>query len=368
MSTKFTPATLMLSDGTVFAGEAYGAIGEIFGEAIFDTGMGAYQEMLTDPGHHGHIVVATAPHTGNTGWNDEDAQNPAGRVWAAGYAVRDPSPRPSNWRSLRCLDDVLADQGVVGIKGIDTRALTIHLRRHGIMVAGISSLQTTPADLLARVVASPRPADLVGDVTTPAPYTLKAVGPQRFSVVAIDYGLTLGVVNELAARGMTVKVLPAGATLDDVTAAGPDGVLIAGGPGDPADVDTTLTNGLLDAGLPVFGIGLGAAVLARALGLNTLKLSAGHHGVNQPVRRFADGKIAITAHNHDYTIDAPPAGSSVEVTHVGVNDGTIEGIALVRDGTTAAFGVLFNPAFGPHDTETLFDEFATMMQTGRKHA
>ena len=362
-----TPATLILSDGTVFTGEAFGAIGETFGNAVFDTGMGAYQEMLTDPAHHGHIVVATAPQTGNTGWNDEDAGNPRGLVWAAGYVVRDPSPRPSNWRSQRSLDEVLTAQGVVGIKGIDTRALTSHLRRGGIMRAAISSLPTTPAELLAKLKASTGPVDAVADVTTPAPYTVDAQGPSHHTIVALDYGLTTGVTNEMAARGVTVKVVPASAQLADVTAFKPDGVLIAGGPGDPAAVDTTLTKQLLDAGVPIFGIGLGAQVLARALGLSTSALPAGHHGVNQPVRRLADGKIAITAHNHDYTIDAPPPGP-VQVTHVAVNDATIEGIALVKGGVTAAFGVSFNPAAGPHDTETLFDEFVHMMQTEKTHA
>jgi len=357
----------MLEDGTSFAGEAFGAIGEAFGAAVFDTGMGAYQEMLTDPGHHGHIVVATAPHTGNTGWNDEDAQNPAGRIWAAGYVVRDPSPRPSNWRSQRALDDVLTEQGVVGIKGIDTRALTIHLRRHGIMRAGISSLPTTPAELLAKVLGSQAPADPVADVTTPEPYVVAAVNRVCHLIVAIDLGLTVGVCQEMAARGITVVVLPASCLLADVMAQKPDGVLIAGGPGDPAGVDTTLAKQLVEAGMPLFGIGLGAQVLARALGLETRKMGVGHHGVNQPVRRLADGKIAITAHNHDYTIDAPPAASPVEVTHMAVHDNTIEGIALVRDGVKVAYGVAFNPGFGPHDSEGIFDEFATMMQE-TKHA
>ena len=352
-----TEAKLMLEDGTLFTGEAFGAIGEAFGEAVFDTGMGAYQEMLTDPGHLRQIVVATAPHTGNTGWNEEDSQNPAGRIFATGYVVRDPSPRPSNWRSQRSLDDVLVAQGIVGAQGIDTRALTQHLRESGPMRAGVSSLPTTAAELLERVKASPTidGLDLVTEVTTAQPYTVAATAEPRFTVAAIDLGITLGVVNEMAARGMTVTVLPASARLSDVQAVNPDGVCLAGGPGDPAALDTALAQALLAGGLPVLGIGLGCQVLARAAGLKTRRLPVGHHGVNLPVRRLADGRVMITAHNHCFTIEVPE-GATAQVTHVAVNDGSVEGFLL-----PGAMGVQFNPAFGPHDAETVFDDFAAMM-------
>ena len=350
-------AMLMLEDGTLFTGEAFGAIGEAFGEAVFDTGMGAYQEMLTDPAHHRQIVVATAPHTGNTGWNDEDSQNLARRVFAAGYVVRDLSPRPSNWRSQRSLDDVMAQQGIVGMHGVDTRALTHHLRTHGTMRAGISSLDQAPHELLVKVKASPSldGLDLAAEVTTSEGYSLAPTAVQRFTVVAIDLGITLGVINEMAARGMTVTVLPASASIEDVRAVNPDGVCLAGGPGDPAALDTTLAADLLADGLPILGIGLGCQVLARAVGLTTRRLPVGHHGVNLPVRRASDGKIMITAHNHCFTIEAP-SDTVVEVTHVAVNDGAVEGFR-----TPGALGVQFNPAFGPHDTAQVFDDFAAMM-------
>jgi len=366
-------AWLVLEDGTVFAGEAFGAIGETFGEAVFDTGMGAYQEMLTDPGHHRHIVVATAPHTGNTGWNEEDSENPASRVWVAGYVVRDPSPRPSNWRSQRSLDEVLIEQGVVGMKGVDTRALTTHLRRHGSTKAAITSSDTTPDDLLAKLMSQPDRSDAVLDVTTPTPYTVAAIGPEHGTVVAIDLGLTVGLTRQLARRGLTVRVLPASASLADIDAAAASacfGVCLAGGPGDPASQSAMvdLAKGLLAGDAPILGVGLGAQVVARALGLDTHRLAASHHGVNQPVQRLSDGKIFITAHNHCYTFEAPEYGDAltdvgrVRLTHVAVNDGTPEGFELIQNSTVRALGVQFNPAFGPRDTEPLLGDFATMVQ------
>ena len=369
-----TPAMLVLEDGTTFAGSSFGAIGETFGEAVFATGMTGYQETLTDPSYHRQVVVATAPHIGNTGWNDEDDENPISRIWVAGYVVRDPSPRPSNWRSRRSLDDELVAQGVVGICGIDTRALTMHLRERGAMRVGVSSLQTTREELLAKVLVSTSMvgADLTSDVTTPQPYVVPAVGQRRFTVAAIDLGIKANTPRQMAARGMEVHVLPASSTMDDVMAVHPDGVFLSNGPGDPATADriVELTRQLLEAKVALFGICFGHQVFGRALGFGTYKLRFGHHGMNQPVMDLATRRVEITAHNHGFAVDAPmnevttsPYGD-VRVSHVCLNDDVVEGLELTRDGVPVALSVQYHPeaAAGPHDAEHLFDRFAAMME------
>jgi len=371
------PAVLVLEDGTSFVGYSFGAEGETFGEAVFSTGMTGYQETLTDPSYHRQIVVATAPHIGNTGWNDEDDENAAregrGRIWVAGYAVRDPAPRPSSWRSRRSLDDELRAQGIVGISGIDTRALTMHLRDRGAMRAGISSTGTMPDVVLGRVLASPSMvgADLVGEVTTPQPYTVPAAGKPRFTVAAVDLGIKANTPRLMAARGMTVHVLPASSTIDDVTALKPDGVFLSNGPGDPATAThaVELTRQILDARLPLFGICFGHQVFAQALGYSTYKLRFGHRGINQPVMDLATRKVAITAHNHGFAVagDQHPI-EDARVSHVCLNDDVVEGLELMRDGELAAFSVQYHPeaAAGPHDAQHLFDRFAGLMEA--RHA
>jgi len=377
-----TDAVLILEDGRTFAGEAYGATGATVGEIVFNTGMTGYQETLTDPSYHRQVVVQTAPHIGNTGVNDEDAES--GRIWVAGYVVRDPARRASSWRSTRSLDDELAAQGIVGISGVDTRALTRHLRERGAMRAGIASAE--PGEprpdvqaLLATVLASPQMAgaDLAGEVSTDATYLVPARGERRFTIAALDCGIKTMTPVRMSERGMDVHVLPASATIDDVLAVAPDGVFVSNGPGDPATADrpVALLREVLDRGIPFFGICFGNQLFGRALGLDTYKLVYGHRGINQPVADRATGKVEVTSHNHGFAVAAPldrdtatPYGD-VRVSHVCLNDDVVEGLELHADdsGELLAFSVQYHPeaAAGPHDAAYLFDRFAGLMTDRR---
>jgi carbamoyl-phosphate synthase small subunit len=367
-------AILVLEDGRVFRGESYGATGETFGEAVFSTGMSGYQETLTDPSYHRQVVVMTSPHIGNTGMNDEDVES--SRIWVSGYVVRDPARVPSSWRSTRSLDDELRDQGVVGISGIDTRALTRHLRERGAMRVGISSDTTDPEALLARVKDSAVMvgAELADEVTTPEAYVVPAVGEKRFTVAAVDLGIKANTPRMMAERGIEVHVLPSTSTLDDVLAVRPDGLFFSNGPGDPAATthQIALLQGALDAGLPYFGICFGNQLFGRALGFGTFKLKYGHRGINQPVMDRTTGKVEVTAHNHGFAVDAPLEGSTetpygiATVSHVCLNDDVVEGLELRdADGKLKSFSVQYHPeaAAGPHDASYLFDRFADLMAT-----
>jgi carbamoyl-phosphate synthase small subunit len=365
-------AILVLEDGRTFSGDAYGAPGETFGEAVFATGMTGYQETITDPSYHRQVVVQTAPHIGNTGVNDEDPESR--RVWVAGYVVRDPARVPSNWRSVRSLDEELLAQGVVGISGIDTRALTRHLRERGAMRCGISSTERDPQALLERVLDAPPMlgADLSAEVTTPQAYRVDALGEQRFTVVALDYGIKSMTPRRMAERGITTHVLPSTSGVDDVLAVGADAVFLANGPGDPATADDAVATvrGLLQRSVPIFGICFGNQVLGRAFGFGTYKLGYGHRGINQPVQDLATGKVEITAHNHGFAVDAPREGvtetgfGGVEVSHVCLNDGVVEGLRA-RD--VPAFSVQYHPeaAAGPHDALYLFERFTKRIDEAR---
>jgi carbamoyl-phosphate synthase small subunit len=371
MTPAAAPAILVLEDGRSFRGNAFGAVGETLGEAVFATGMSGYQETLTDPSYYRQVVVATAPHIGNTGWNDEDDES--NRIWVAGYVVRDPARLHSNWRSRRSLDDELVRQGIVGISGIDTRALTIHLRERGVMRVGISSVDLDERSLREKVLASPSMvgADLVGDVTIRAQKVIPARGEKRLTVAALDLGIKANTPREMAERGIEVHLLPASATFDDVLAVRPDGVFLSNGPGDPATCRHAieLCRKALAADLPLFGICLGNQIFGLALGLSTYKLKYGHRGINQPVLDRATGRIDITAHNHGFAVDAPldeavatPYGE-VEVSHHCLNDDCVEGLRLIRDNRLRAFSVQYHPeaAAGPHDAEYLFDRFVELM-------
>jgi carbamoyl-phosphate synthase small subunit len=365
-------AVLVLEDGRTFRGEVYGAVGETFGEAVFATGMTGYQETLTDPSYHRQVVVQTAPHIGNTGVNDQDPESR--RIWVAGYVVRDPSRVASSWRATGTLDDDLTEQGVVGISGVDTRALTRHLRDRGAMRVGVSSVDTDAQSLLERVKASPPMvgADLTDDVTTPAPYVVEPAGEARFTVVAVDLGIKAMTPRRMAERGMRVHVVPAGTTVEQVRALSPDGVFFSNGPGDPATADDAvdLMRGVLTADLPVFGICFGNQVFGRALGFGTFKLRFGHRGINQPVQDRTTGKVEVTAHNHGFAVDAPldravdTAFGRAQVSHVCLNDDVVEGLEVRGDdGRLRGFSVQYHPeaAAGPHDAAYLFDRFADMM-------
>ncbi|MCX2926009.1 glutamine-hydrolyzing carbamoyl-phosphate synthase small subunit [Streptomyces sp. NEAU-W12] len=371
---KVLPAVLVLEDGRIFRGRAYGAVGETFGEAVFSTGMTGYQETLTDPSYHRQVVVMTAPHVGNTGVNDEDPESR--RIWVAGYVVRDPARVPSNWRSRRSLDEELAAQGVVGISGIDTRALTRHLRERGAMRVGIFSGDAVRDDaaLLAEVRETPgmKGADLAAEVATTEPYVVPAVGEKRFTVAAVDLGIKGMTPHRMAERGIEVHVLPATATADDVHALNPDGVFFSNGPGDPATADhpVSVMRSVLERGTPLFGICFGNQILGRALGFGTYKLKYGHRGINQPVQDRTTGKVEVTAHNHGFAVDAPldkvsdtPFGRA-EVSHVCLNDNVVEGLRLLD---RPAFSVQYHPeaAAGPHDAAYLFDRFVSLMEGQR---
>ncbi|MGK5443332.1 glutamine-hydrolyzing carbamoyl-phosphate synthase small subunit [Micromonospora sp. URMC 105] len=374
---KRRPAILVLEDGRTFPGEAYGSVGETFGEAVFNTGMTGYQETLTDPSYHRQVVVQTAPHIGNTGVNGEDDES--GRIWVAGYVVRDPARIGSNWRATGGLEDRLAAEGVVGIAGVDTRALTRHLRERGAMRVGISSVDDDPRALLARVRQSPQMvgADLSAEVTTDKPYVVEAIGEHRFTVAALDLGIKRNVPRRLATRGVTTHVLPAGSTVDDLLATGADAVFLSPGPGDPATADgpVALAREVLRREVPLFGICFGSQILGRALGFGTYKLGYGHRGINQPVLDRATGKVEVTSHNHGFAVQVPGAGQGavvpdqvidtefggVQVSHVCLNDNVVEGLRAID---VPAFTVQYHPeaAAGPHDADYLFDRFAELIE------
>ena len=369
---NLTAALLVLEDGRTFRGESFGAEGEAFGEAVFSTGMSGYQETLTDPSYHRQVVVMTAPHVGNTGMNDEDPES--SRIWVAGYVVRDPARVPSNWRSVRGLGDELRDQGVVGISGVDTRALTRHLRERGAMRVGISTTETDPERLLQRVLESGEMAgsNLSEAVSTPEAYVVPAQGEKRLTVAAVDLGIKANTPRMMSERGIEVHVLPATATLEQVQAVGPDGLFFSNGPGDPAAStgQVELLQGALRAGIPYFGICFGNQLFGRALGFGTYKLKYGHRGINQPVMDRTTGKVEVTAHNHGFAVDAPLEGTTttefgeVTVSHVCLNDDVVEGLEL-RDaeGALTSFSVQYHPeaAAGPHDAAYLFDRFVDLM-------
>ena len=379
---KRAEAILVLEDGRTFRGEAYGAVGETLGEAVFNTGMTGYQETLTDPSYRGQVVAMTFPHIGNTGVNGDDPESD--RMWLSGYVVRDPARIHSNWRASGGLEDELAAQGIVGVCGIDTRALTRHLRERGAMRVGVSSVDTDSNALLDKVLAAPTMvgSNLVDQVTTRAPYVVAAEGAHRFTVAAIDLGIKRNTPRRLAARGVTTHVLPASSTVDDVLATGADAVFLSNGPGDPATADApvALTRELLRRRVPIFGICFGNQILGRALGFGTYKLTYGHHGVNVPVADRATGKVEVTAHNHGFAIEWPrrsqdddrdgPLGpadteyGTVEVSHLCLNDNVVEGLVL-RD--APAFSVQYHPeaAAGPHDADYLFDRFAALLEGER---
>jgi carbamoyl-phosphate synthase small subunit len=370
------PAILILEDGRTFTGRAYGRVGTTVGEAVFSTGMTGYQETLTDPSYHRQVVVMTAPHVGNTGWNDEDDES--SRIWVAGYVVRDPAVRPSNWRSSRSLESELDRQGVVGISDLDTRALTRHLRERGAMRAGIFSGPAAgmPREqLLAQVTGAPQMAGaaLAAEVATKEAYVVPAVGERRFTVAALDLGIKAMTPELMAQRGIEVHVLPATASVEQVREVRPDGVFFSNGPGDPATADheVELLKAVLGEGIPYFGICFGNQIFGRALGFGTYKLKYGHRGINQPVMDRTTGKVEVTAHNHGFAVDAPldadtetPFGSA-RVSHVCLNDDVVEGLELrTPEGELTAFSVQYHPeaAAGPHDAAYLFDRFVSLLE------
>ncbi len=362
-------AFLVLDDGRIFEGSSWATTGKTFGEAVFQTGMTGYQETLTDPSYHKQVVVMTAPHIGNTGVNTFD--NESKKYWVAGFVVRNPSTLTSNWRSENDLEAELINQGIVGIQGVDTRAITRHLRDRGAMRVGIfSGLELTREEMVIEVRKQPAMsgAYLSDDVSTSETYVVPAIGQKRFTVAALDLGIKGATPRAMAERGIEVHVMPYNSTFEEIQAINPDGVFLSNGPGDPATMTETidLVRNVLAEEIPVFGICFGHQILGRALGFETYKLQFGHRGINQPVLDRKTGKVEITAHNHGFALQAPTDGdfSTVygpgHVTHVSLNDGVVEGLELSERG---AFSVQYHPdaAAGPHDAAYLFDRFVDLM-------
>ena len=362
-------AFFVLDDGRIFEGQSWAATGKTFGEAVFQTGMTGYQETLTDPSYHKQVVVMTAPHIGNTGVNTFD--NESKKYWVAGFVVRNPSTLTSNWRSENDLETELIAQGIVGIQGVDTRAITRHLRDRGAMRVGIfSGLELTREEMVIEVRKQPAMsgAYLSDDVSTSEIYVVPAVGEKRFTVAALDLGIKGATPRAMAERGIEVHVMPYNSTFEEILAVHPDGVFLSNGPGDPSTMTETidLVRQILAEEIPFFGICFGHQILGRALGFETYKLQFGHRGINQPVLDRKTGKVEITAHNHGFALHAPTeTGFSTvygpgQVTHVSLNDGVVEGLELIERG---AFSVQYHPeaAAGPHDAAYLFDRFVDLM-------
>ena len=366
-------ALLALADGRIFRGESLGAQGEARGEVVFNTSMTGYQEILTDPSYKGQIVVMTYPLIGNYGMNDEDVESR--RPWVEGFIVKEASRAPSSWRGRVTLDDYLRHHGIVGIHGIDTRALTRHLRDHGAQDGVISTEELDPDRLVARARAVPGliGRDLVREVTTHAPFGWNEAvwdvrgGYQpppasRFKVVAYDSGIKLNILRQLTAVGCAVTVVPATTPAAAVLELGPDGVFLSNGPGDPEGVPYLIESvrGLLGR-VPIFGICLGHQILGLGVGGRTYKLKFGHHGANHPVKDLLTEKVEITAQNHGFAVDAESVKpSGMEVTHVNLNDGTLEGM---RHREWPVFSVQYHPEAspGPHDANYLFHRFADLI-------
>jgi carbamoyl-phosphate synthase small subunit len=433
MTTSSPDAILVLEDGTTLRGKGFGAYGETFGEMVFNTGMTGYQETLTDPSYCGQIVAMTAPHIGNTGVNDEDPESH--RIWVSGYVVREPSRLASSWRARRDLDAELRAQGITGIAVPGTRALTMRIRERGAMRAAVSTVEDDPERLLGRVLASPgmTGADLARIVTTPQPYTVSPPPgtKARYRVAAVDLGIKASTPRNMAERGIEIRVLPATVTAAEILATDPDGVFFSNGPGDPAAAGYAVAamRGVLEAGLPTFGICFGSQILGLAIGLRTYKLRYGHRGVNQPVMDLATGRVYITSHNHGFATALPAdtgevreagkageVSGSAEASRTSAVSGSSEvgGASEIREsavtgepggtqwahvptGARKPFGIPFGeavvshvnlndgvvegirlldrPAFsvqyhpeaapGPHDAVGLFDQFCALMDSGR---
>lgn len=369
---KKSSAYLVLDDGRIFEGLSWAKEGETFGEAVFSTGMTGYQETLTDPSYHKQIVIMTAPHIGNTGVNKNDEESE--KIWVSGFVVRNPSPTSSNWRSEKSLEQELIDSDVVGIQGVDTRAITRHLRDRGAMKVGIfSNTELTKEEMVVRVrkTAPMSGAFLAADVTTKQPYIInppKGVAT-KFRVAAIDLGIKAATPKAMAKLGIQVNILPLTTTLDQIKELSVDGVFLSNGPGDPAamvDVVELVRSVLLEE-IPFFGICFGHQILGRALGFETYKLPFGHRGINQPVIDLTTGKVEITAHNHGFAVAAPKevefhtVYGNGRVSHISLNDSVVEGLEMI---SIPAFSVQYHPesAAGPHDASYLFERFVKLME------
>ena len=372
------PALLVLEDGKVFHGSSYGAVGQALGEIVFATGMTGYQETLTDPSYAGQIVVQTAPHIGNTGVNSMDEES--NRIWVSGYVVREPSRIVSNYRSEKSLDEELESNFIVGISGIDTRALTRHIRSLGAMRAGIFSGPRSEQSLerlleIVRETPEMKGLSLSSVVTTPDAYEVPHMGQYVGRVTILDLGIKRTTIAQMINRGLVVSVLPASSDLDQVLATSPDAVFYSNGPGDPSAsaAQVSLLQEILKRRIPFFGICFGNQLLGRALGFDTYKLPFGHRGINQPILDRTTGKVEVSSHNHGFAVSVPggengeivdsPAGfGKVRVSHVNLNDDCVEGLECLE---LSAYSVQFHPeaAAGPHDSHHLFDRLVDIISS-----
>ncbi len=359
-------AVLALEDGKIFKGESFGATGERFGEVVFNTSMAGYQEILTDPSYKGQIVTMTYPLIGNYGINKEDVESR--KLFLEGFVVKECSKISSNWRSEKSLEDYLKENNIVGIEGIDTRSLTLHIRQAGAMKAALSTEDLNDKSLVQKAKDSLGliGCDLVKEVTNRKKYIWSKVEKARFKVVVLDCGVKYNILRELLKHKCQVSIVPADTKADEILEMKPDGLLLSNGPGDPAAVKYVIgTTKKLIGKLPIFGICLGHQMLGLALGGATYKLKFGHHGANHPVKDLKTGKVSITVQNHGFCVDIDSLDKKqIEITHINLNDQTLEGM---RHKKLPIFSVQFHPeaSAGPHDAAYLFDEFIDLMEKSK---
>ena len=358
-------AILVLEDGRFFKGYAFGSEGETAGEVCFNTGMTGYQEILTDPSYRRQLVTMTSVHIGNYGINPDDVES--SRIQVGGLIVREETVVPSNWRSEMSIGDYLRSNEIVGIKGLDTRALTRHIRDHGAMNGIISTTDTELDSLKQKISATPAMTglDLAAEVTCAEPYAWEHAKGATYKVAGMDVGIKWNILRLLASHGCNVTVFPASVTADQLREFGPDGVLLSNGPGDPAAVTYAIkTVKSLLGGLPIFGICLGHQILALALGATTFKLKFGHRGLNHPVRYASNQVVEITSQNHGFAVATESLPAGVDATHINLNDNTLEGLSCREQ---SAFSVQYHPESspGPHDSRYLFEEFTRLMESGK---
>ncbi|MEI8348944.1 MAG: glutamine-hydrolyzing carbamoyl-phosphate synthase small subunit [Candidatus Omnitrophota bacterium] len=362
-----TNAILALEDGTVFKGKSFGAMGEVCGEVVFNTSMTGYQEIITDPSYKGQIVAMTYPEIGNYGINKDD--NESSRPFLEGFVVKECSKIASNWRAKESLGDYFKDNGIVGIEGVDTRALTLRIRNTGAMKAVLATGDVDTRKLLEKAKSSQGlvGVDLVKEVTCPKKYFWPCQKGFLYKVIVLDCGVKYNILRKLAECRCHVAVVPAHTPASEIINMNPDGLLLSNGPGDPAAVTYAIdTTRKLLGKIPIFGICLGQQILGLALGGQTYKLKFGHHGANHPVKDLKTGKVLITVQNHGFCVDVDSLPKKeIEITHMNLNDGTLEGL---RHKKLPVFSVQFHPeaSAGPHDAGYLFEEFIQMMKRNQK--